>query len=221
MSTEFVLNAELRTDMGKGAVRRMRRAEKIPAIIYGTGSEPVMLSFLHKDIKRQLENEAFYSNILTVDLDGKKQQAVLKDLQRHPSKPKILHLDLLRVSATEKITMQVPLHFTGEEIAPGVKEGGGLISHQMSNVEIRCLAKDLPEFLEVDMSNLGMNESVHLVDIKLPDGVEMVALGQGDDHNLPVANIHMPKAAKEEVKPEGGADSPDAAAGGDDKGDKS
>ncbi len=224
MSTEFVLNGEIRKDMGKGAVRRMRKVEKVPAIIYGSGSDPVPLTFLHKDVAYQLENEAFYSNILTINVGGDKQQAVLKDLQRHPSKAKILHLDLLRISATEKITMQVPLHFLGESVAPGVKDAGGLISHQMANVEIRCLAKDLPQFLEVDMSKLGMNESVHLVDIKLPSGVEIVALGHGESHNLPVANIHMPKAVADESSPEkdvASSDGDQPAASGDDKGDKS
>lgn len=199
MSTEFVLNAELRSENGKGDARRMRRAEKIPAILYGAGGDSVPLTFVHKDIAHQLENEAFYSHILTVNVDGKVEKAVLRDLQRHPSKPRILHLDLLRVSATEKITMQVPLHFIGEEIAPGVKEGGGLISHQMSNVEIRCLASNLPEFLDVDMSAVNLGETLHLSDIKLPQGVEIVALTHGADHDSPIANIHAAKA--EEVTP--------------------
>ena len=148
MSTDFVINAQIRTETGKGAARRMRHAEQVPAIIYGAGADPVQLTLAHKDIAKQLENEAFYSHVLTVNVDGKEEKAVLKDLQRHPSKARVLHLDLLRVSASEKITMQVPLHFIGEDVAPGVKEGGGLVSHLMSNVEIRCLAKDLPEFLE-------------------------------------------------------------------------
>lgn len=198
MSTEFVINAELRTDTGKGSARRMRLAENVPAIMYGAGDEPVMLTFTHKDIARQLENEAFYSHILTVNVDGKANKAVLKDLQRHPSKARIMHLDLLRVSETEKLTMQVPIHFIGEEAAPGVKDAGGLISHNMSNVEIKCLAKDLPEYLEVDMSAVEINETVHLSDIKLPGGVEIVALTHGADHDLPIANIHMAKGGAEE-----------------------
>lgn len=199
MSTDFVINAQIRTETGKGAARRMRHAEQVPAIIYGAGTDPVQLTLAHKDIAKQLENEAFYSHVLTVNVDGKEEKAVLKDLQRHPSKARILHLDLMRVSASEKITMQVPLHFVGENVAPGVKEGGGLVSHQMSNVEIRCLAKDLPEFLEVDMSSLELNESLHLSDIKLPDGVEIVALTHGADHDLPIANIHTAKGGGEET----------------------
>jgi len=225
MSTKFVLNGEVRKEMGKGAARRMRKADKIPGVIYGAGSDPVSLTFSHKDVAYQLENEAFYSNVLTINIGNDKQQAVLKDLQRHPHKARILHLDLLRVSETEKLTMQVPLHFIGEEMAPGVKESGGLISHQMANVEIRCLAKDLPQFLEVDMSHLGINESTHLSDIKLPEGVEIYALTHGEDHNLPVANIHMPKAVAEETKPVSTDESSDegqsAAGSDDDKGDKS
>jgi len=226
MSTEFVLNGEVRKEMGKGAARRMRKEDQIPAVIYGAGGEAVSLTFSHKDVAYQLKNEAFYSNVLTINVGDEKQQAVLKDLQRHPHKARILHLDLLRVSATEKLTMQVPLHFIGEDVAPGVKDAGGLISHQMSNVEIRCLAKDLPQFLEVDMSNLGINESVHLADIKLPAGVEIVALSHGDDHNSPVANIHIAKAVVEETPSDAETTSSDddaAAAGGDDKdkGDKS
>lgn len=202
MSTDYVINAQVRTETGKGAIRRLRHAEQVPAILYGAGADPVQLSLAHKDITKQLENEAFYSHILTVNVDGTEEKAVLKDLQRHPSKPRILHLDLLRVSESEKITMQVPLHFTGESIAPGVKEGGGLVSHQMSSVEIRCLAKDLPEFLEVDMSGLGLNETLHLSDIKLPGGVEIVALSHGPDHDLPIANIHTAKGGGDE-KPAG------------------
>ena len=167
MSTDYVINAEVRTETGKGAIRRMRHAEMVPAILYGAGAAPVQLTITHKDIAKQLENEAFYSHILTVNVEGKEEQAVLKDLQRHPSKARILHLDLLRISASEKITMQVPLHFIGEDVAPGVKDAGGLISHQMSIVEIRCLAKDLPEFLEVDMSAVNLGETLHLSDIKL------------------------------------------------------
>ena len=223
MSTDFVINAELRTDTGKGSARRMRHADNVPAIIYGSGTEPMMLTFTHKEIAHQLENEAFYSHILTVNIDGKANKAVLKDLQRHPSKARILHLDLLRVSETEKLTMQVPLHFLGEEAAPGVKDEGGLISHNMSIVEIRCLAKDLPEYLDVDMSAVNINETVHLSDIKLPGGVEIVALTHGADHDLPVANIHMPKGVIEEEAPVAGAAEAEGekAAEGGEEGDKS
>ena len=224
MSTEFVINAELRTDTGKGSARRMRHADNVPAIIYGAGAEPMMLTFTHQEISHQLENEAFYSHILTVNIDGKANKAVLKDLQRHPSKARILHLDLLRVSETEKLTMQVPLHFMGEEVAPGVKDEGGMISHNMSIVEIRCLAKDLPEYLEVDMSAVNINETVHLSDIKLPGGVEIVALTHGADHDLPIANIHMAKGVVEDEPVAGAAEAEaegEKAAEGGEEGEKS
>lgn len=195
MNTEFVLNGEVRNKTGKSAARRLRNTEKVPAILYGGNQEPIQLAFSHAELIHQLENEAFYSHILTLNVDGKEHKAVLKDLQRHPSKPKVLHMDLQRVSETEKLIMHVPLHFIGEDIAPGVKVSGGNISHQMSNVEVRCLAKHLPEFIEVDLSSLGLNESIHLSDLKLPQGVELIELIHGADHDLPVASINPPRGA--------------------------
>lgn len=197
MATQFELNAELRLDQGKGASRRLRRnADKVPGIIYGGGEEPTSLSFQHNQLRKALENEAFASHILTIHVDGKKHNAVLKALQRHPYKPRILHLDLLRITGKEKINMQIPLHFTGEDVAPGVKLDNGIVSHLMSSLEIRCLPADLPEYIEVDLSNLKLDESFHLSDLKLPKGVEIVALMQGvtTESNLPVASIHMPRA---------------------------
>ncbi len=129
----------------------------------------------------------------------------MRDLQRHSDKPKILHADLQRVSASEKITMNVPLHFVGEDIAPGVKVGGGIVSHNMTNVEINCLAKNLPEFIEVDVSGLELNEAIHLSDLRLPDGVVFSGLAQSGDYDLPVVSIHMPRAAKEEEEEEAAA----------------
>ena len=173
MSTAFELSAELRQDMGKGASRRLRRKEnKVPAIMYGGGEEPISLSLNHNELKKALENQAFYSHILTIHVDGNKQQAVLKALQRHPYKPRILHLDFLRITGKEKIQMQVPLHFVGGDQAPGVKIDGGIISHLLSNIEVRCLPADLPENIEVDLSNLALDQSLHLSDLKLPKGVE-------------------------------------------------
>jgi len=201
MSNQFELHAELRHDQGKGASRRLRRlADKVPGIIYGGGEQPVSLSFEHKQLTKALENEAFYSHILTIQVDGKKQQAVLKALQRHPFKPRILHMDLLRITGKEKIQMQVPLHFTGEDNAPGVKLSNGIVSHIISTVEVRCLPADLPEYIEVDLSKMALDQSLHLSELKLPKGVELVALLHGIDaeHDLPVASIHMPRAATEE-----------------------
>lgn len=199
-AVDFDINAQSRSDVGKGASRRLRHEGKVPAVLYGAGKDAVSLSLDHDEIFHHLEHEAFYSHILSVKVDGKAEKAVLKDVQRHPSKPKIQHVDFQRVSETDKIHMHVPLHFVGEEVAPGVK-AGGLISHLMTGVDINCLAKDLPEYIEVDVSALETGDSIHLSHIKLPKGVEIPALAQGPDHDLPVVSIHAPKggAAEEEA----------------------
>ena len=197
MSTTFELIAEQRQAFGRGASRRLRRVNnKVPGIMYGGGETPMPLTFDANQLKKALENEAFYSHILTIDVEGQKHKAVLKDLQRHPFKPRILHLDLLRITGKEKITMTVPLHFKGEDVAPGVKLGGGIVSHLLNSVEIRCLPGDLPEFIEVDLSKLNIDQAIHLSEIPLSKNLEMVALLHGDD--LPVANIHLPRSAVEE-----------------------
>jgi len=193
---KFELNAEKRDVKGKGASRRLRREGKVPAVMYGAGKDAVSLTFEHNSLFHQVKNEAFYSSILTVKVGSDTEQAVLRDIQMHPFKPRIAHLDLQRVSATEKLHMKVPLHFINQDIAPGVKLQGGLISHLMTEVDISCLPKDLPEFLTVDMGNVSLNESVHLSDIPLPDGVEFTQLARGGD-DLAVAAI---TAVREEVE---------------------
>jgi len=195
----FEINAKVRTDIGKGASRRMRHAGVIPAIIYGAGKDPVSLSLSHNEITNSLNNESFYSHILTVNLDGKSEKAVLKDLQRHPYKPSILHLDLQRVSDTEKLSLRVPLHFINEENCVGVKQDGGKISHQMTEVEISCLPKDLPEFIEVDLGNVKTGEIVHLSSLTIPENVDLVSLAHGD---LPVASVNLPRGVQEEEEEE-------------------
>ena len=158
-----------------------------------------------------LENEAFYSHILSLTVDGgKAEKVVLKDVQRDPAKPKILHVDFQRVSEKDKLHMHVPLHFVGEDVAPGVK-AGGLISHLMSNLDVACLAKDLPEYIEVDVSQMDTGDSLHLSDIKLPEGVEITALAQGEDHDLPVVSIHAPRGGGVDEEEEAGGE-PEAAA---------
>ncbi len=199
MASSFELNANIRQDMGKGASRRLRRDNKVPAVLYGGGQEAVSLTLQHNTLVHNLENEAFYSHILTVNVDGKAEKAVLKDLQRHPFKPSIIHLDLQRVNENEKLRMNVPVHFMGEDVAPGVKAGGA-IQHLANDVEISCLPKDLPEFIEADLSTLNIDETLHLSDLKLPQGVELIALTHGADHDLSVAAIHMPKVAAEPVE---------------------
>lgn len=204
MRENFELTAETRSDKGKGASRRLRHADKVPAILYGGGKEPTSVTVGHNELIRHLAHEAFYSHILTVKLDGQEEKAILRDLQRHPSKPRILHMDLQRVSATEKIRMRIPLHFIGADIAPGVKQSGGIVSHLLNDVEVSCLAADLPEYIEADLSNLKLGDALHLSDLKPPTGVELVALAHADDR--PVASIHMPRAAVEEPKPEAAAE---------------
>lgn len=192
MSNQFELSAEARQTFGKGASRRLRRLDnKVPGIMYGGDEAPLPLIFNHNHLLKALENEAFYSHILTIQVDGKPHKAVLKALQRHPFKPRIVHLDLLRVTGKEKITVTVPLHFKGENVAPGVKNDKGIVSHLLTSVEVRCLPDSLPEFLEVDLSNLGLDELIHLSDLKLPKGIEIMALVHKDDQ--PVASIHLPR----------------------------
>ncbi len=196
MSAEFILNAELRADMGKGASRRLRHAGKVPAIIYGSGKEPTPITLEHNELAHQIENEAFFSHILSVKLDGKDESAIVKDLQRHPSRPIIMHIDLQRISATETIRVNVPIHFINEEQSPGVREGG-LISHSISEVEVQCLPGNLPEYIEADLSALDLNAIFHLTDLQLPEGVEIVELTHGESHDQAVASVHIPRAAKE------------------------
>ncbi|PKM45597.1 MAG: 50S ribosomal protein L25 [Gammaproteobacteria bacterium HGW-Gammaproteobacteria-1] len=200
MKNDFVMEASLRNDLGKGASRRLRREGKVPAVLYGGHKDATSLTMSHNELFHHLENEAFYSHILTIKIDGKDEQAVLKDLQRHPYKPVITHVDFQRVSASEKIRMHVPLHFVGGDMAPGVKVGGGIVTHNMNEVEVSCLPKDLPEFLEVDLSNCELNHSIHMSELKLGAGVELVELAHG--HDLPVGGVHATRAT---VSEEGGA----------------
>lgn len=201
MNLSFEIQAETRQDVGKGASRRLRKANKVPAILYGADKPAQSLVLDHELLLRSLAQEAFYSHILTVNVDGKPQKAVLKAVQRHPYKPRILHIDLLRTSAKQKLRMHVPLHFIGEESAPGIKEGG-LLSHQLIETEIECLPADLPEYLEVDVSALPLNGLVHLSEIKLPKGVTIPALAQGPEHDQVVASIHLQRVATDEAEEE-------------------
>lgn len=197
MSQEFVIEAFPRDDQGRGASRRLRREErKIPAIIYGGGKDATPVAIWHNELKKALENEAFFSHVLTVELNGKKESVILKDLQRHPYKPILTHADFLRVDKDHEIHVNVPLHFINEETAPAIKLQGGVANHQINEVEVICLPQNLPEFIEVDMSTVEMDQVVHLSDLKLPKDVKIAALLQGEDHDLPVVAIHKPRGAK-------------------------
>jgi large subunit ribosomal protein L25 len=191
MSDDFDLIAELREDQGKGASRRLRHQGKVPAIIYGAGRKPRALLFDHNKVLKQLENESFYSSVLNIKVGAKSQAAILKDLQRHPAKPRIMHMDFQRVVEDQEIRMNVPLHFIGEDIAPGVKTGGGKVAHLMTEVEIVCLPRYLPEYIDVDVSAMELDDMQSMSDLKLPEGVEIPALAQGPEADQPVVAIHM------------------------------
>jgi large subunit ribosomal protein L25 len=197
MSEVIVLEAETRTDKGKGASRRLRRENQVPAIVYGSNKDPQTVMLAHNKVIKALEQESIYSSVLELQLDGKKQKVILKDLHRHPYKQQILHMDLQRVKSSEVIAKLIPLHFINEEECVGVKEGG-IISHTMTEVEVRCQVKDLPEFIEVDMANIAVDQVVHLSDLKLPKGVELTADLSDGSHDLPVVSIHAKKAEVEE-----------------------
>ena len=215
MAVDFNLNAESRSDTGKGASRRLRRSGMVPGIIYGTDAEPEMISVAHNELAQHLEHEAFYSHILKVTVDGNTQKVVLKDLQRHPAKPFIMHLDLLRVKSDEKLKMLVPLHFENEETAPGVK-AGGIASHHLTEVEISCLPGDLPEYIAVDVGALEVGDSVHLSQIQLPEGVEIPALALGEDHDQAIFAIAAARKVVEEEPIEEAGEAP-AAEGGEEE----
>jgi large subunit ribosomal protein L25 len=198
MKTSFELVAEFRQDQGKGASRRLRRDGKVPAILYGGHADARALCVSHQKLIVMLENERFYSTILSLKVGEETQAAILKDVQRHPYKNAVLHIDFQRVSDSEKIRINIPLHFKGASISPGVKSQGGLVSHLRTQVEVACLPKDLPEFIEVDLSGLSLNESIHLSQLAVPAGVQLLELSKKD---TAVVAIHAPRAEEVEVAP--------------------
>lgn len=193
----YSLKANPRQVLGKGASRRLRRKENlIPGIIYGGSETPQAIQLCHNEVTQALRHEGIYSHILALTVAGKEHSVVLKDMQRHPYKPRVLHMDFLRVSATEALMLHVPLHFVGEANCPGVK-AGGVVTHQLIEVEVKCLPKYLPEFLEVDLSQAAMDSVIHLSDIPLPPHVELVELLHQNDRA--VVSIHRPRVAAEET----------------------
>lgn len=201
MSTvNFTLNATVRTDEGKGASRRLRRLEaKLPAVIYGGSTPAQSITLELRELVKALENEAFYSHVLSINVNGTTEKAVIKALQRHPVKGTPMHADFLRVDATHKLTMHVPLHFINQDTCVGVKLEGGELSIMAVDLEVACLPADLPEFIEVDLKDVHIGTTLHITDIKLPKGVEVPALALGHDHDQPIANVH--KSRVEEAKP--------------------
>jgi large subunit ribosomal protein L25 len=200
MKTSFELVADPRDGVqGKGASRRLRRSGKVPAILYGGHNEPRQIILDHQNLLTLLVNERFFSTILELKIKGETQAAIVKDVQRHPAKNQILHMDLQRVLENEQIRMQIPLHFKGAAGSPGVKTQGGIVSHLLNLVQVMCLPKDLPEFLELDLSAMEINDIKRLSDIPLPAGVTLVDLAHGRDE--PVVSIHHPRAEEVEAAP--------------------
>ncbi|MEK7843515.1 MAG: 50S ribosomal protein L25/general stress protein Ctc [Pseudomonadota bacterium] len=193
---QIEISASKRTLQGKGASRRLRGSGKVPGIIYGGDSQAQAIELDHNNLYHKLKLEAFHASILSLDLDGKKEQVLLRDLQMHPFKLQVQHIDFQRVDPNKKVHMKVPLHFINADIAPGVKVSGGIVSHILSELDVSCLPKDLPEFISVDLSNLTSISSLHLSDLSLPQGVEIPALIRGE--NLPVATIIIPRAVAAE-----------------------
>ena len=202
MST-YTYNAELRTETGTGASRRLRREDKVPAILYGADKEAASIVLAHKDMIKAQEDEGFYTHILTLNIGGESVEAILKDIQRHPYKPKITHLDFQRVDASHKLHTKVPVHFIGEE---KVTKAGNTVVHQLTEIEITCLPKSLPEFVEVNVADLVAGDSIHLSDLKLPAGVSSVELAKGADHDQSIVTVKANKAAPAEEASEDAAE---------------
>jgi large subunit ribosomal protein L25 len=194
MSDQFELIAELRSDLGKGASRRLRRFDgRVPGIIYGGDKAAQPVSLIRKDLEKALENEAFYSHVLAVKIGDVTEKAILKDMQRHPAKNRVTHVDFLRIDDNVAIKVHVPVHFLNEEACYGVKTQGGMIQHQATDIEVQCLPANIPAYIEVDMLTVKTGEIIHLSDVVLPAGVTSVALALGEDHDLAIASVIAPK----------------------------
>jgi len=195
---DFNLTAQLRDDKGKGASRRLRRTGWVPGILYGGGKAPRQIALKYNELSHALKNEAFYSNILTINVGDVSQDCILKDLQRHPGRGDAMHVDLMRVVAGQTLKTTIQLHFIGEKVAPGIKLEGGELSRNLMDVEIICLPKDLPEYIEVDVSGLHKDDTIHLSDLVLPEGVELVELSQGAEHDQPVVSIRATRVSRDD-----------------------
>ena len=196
MTDLFTLDAEVRTDLGKGASRRLRHAEKVPAILYGEGKEPVSLTLAHNKVYRAQQEEAFYSHVLTLNVDGKPVECLIKDMQRHPFKQIIMHMDFMRIDATHAVHVNAPVHFINEETA---EKKGGKMAHHINEIAVSCLPANIPEFIEVDVAGLEVGETLHLSDITLPKGVTSDELAKGESHDQAVASLNAPKGSSDEA----------------------
>jgi len=222
MSEQLAIDAKLRSDLGKGASRRLRRnTDEIPAIIYGAGKGPAPLTMIRKDLEKALENEAFFSQVIDVNVDGDIQPAILKDLQRHPAKDRVMHADFLRVDAKKPIKVNIPLHFINEEKCHGVKIEGGIIEHMLVELEVLCLPGLIPEYIEVDMLEITTADIIHISDLKLPEGVTSTALALGEDHDMAVATVSAKRGGSDdEADEEEAMEAPAAEEGSDEEGDE-
>ena len=207
------LNAILRDDMGKGASRRLRHAKQLPAIVYGAGIDPVNITLLQKDVQHKLPDEHFYSQVLSLVIDGKAEDVLLRDIQHHPFKQEVMHMDFIRIKQNEVVHVHTPLHFIGEDVSPAVKTEGGVVSHVIMEVELECLPKNIPDHIEVDLSEMHVGDNIHLSDLKLPEGVEIVALKHGDDNDSTVVSMHVRKVAAETEEEEAEAPAAEGEAG--------
>ncbi|MBL4679209.1 MAG: 50S ribosomal protein L25/general stress protein Ctc [Pseudomonadales bacterium] len=199
MSNEFDLDVELRTDLGKGASRRLRRnANLVPAILYGADKDPVSLSIASNVLSKACENEAFFAHIIKLKVAGKAENAIVKALQRHPANNRIMHADFQRVQMDREINVDLPLHFLNEDLCVGVKQDGGMVSHTMTSIQITCLPGDLPEYIEVNVENMLLGDSLHMSDLILPEGVTIPELAHGEDHDQVVVSVTASRAAIEE-----------------------
>ena len=213
MREQLVVRAEFRTELGTAASRRLRRLKALaPGVLYGGGGDPVPLAIARKDLRKAMQRESFFSQILTLEVGDKTQACVLRDVQRHAATDEVLHLDFLRIREDKPLEVHVPLHFLGEDQCVGVKLGGGRLAHNLIEVEVSCLPKNLPEFIEVDVSELQVGQAIHLSDLTLPSGVVVVALGLGDDHDIPVVGVAARRGgqAEEEDAPAEGDDQQEA-----------
>ena len=194
---EYEVVAQPRDGLGTNASRRLRRTGRVPAILYGGGKDPMPLSIEESRIKKQIENEAFASHVLTVKVEDEESQAVLKSVHRDPATERVIHMDFQRISASSEIHMHVPLHFINEEDSPG-RKAGGIVTHLLVEVEVGCLPKDLPEYIEVDMVSLDVGDSVHLSELALPEGVHVMALAHNPDNDQPVVSVQHPQKLEAE-----------------------
>ncbi|MCK5881727.1 MAG: 50S ribosomal protein L25/general stress protein Ctc [Sinobacterium sp.] len=210
MSNSIVLNAQSRTDLGKGASRRLRHTGNIPAVVYGSG-EPVSIQFEHKNIWKAQENEAFYASVLTLNIDGKETDVILKDLQRHPAKELIMHADFQRADDSVTITMTIPLHYLNNETCVGVKMQGGALQIETQSIKVSCVPSKIPAFIEIDLAEVELGQIVHISDINLPEGVSSVDLNLGEDHNHAIAQVKAIKGVAADDEEEEGEAAPEAA----------